>query len=77
MMLTFGKIPKIILTIVCFWLFYAFFGYELTVITGIGCILGQFWSKSDLTDRILFLSVKSGFVVEKIFGQKSSFFLNF
>lgn len=46
MMLTFGKIPKIVLTVVCFWLFYAFFGYEITVITGIGCILGNFWSNS-------------------------------
>jgi len=36
-----------VLTIVCFWLFYAFFGYEIAVVTGIACILGQFWSKSE------------------------------
>ena len=37
-----------ILTIVVFWVFYAFFGFEITVITLLAAILGNFWSNSDI-----------------------------
>ena len=47
MLFTFGKIWKFLLTLVAFWLFYAFFGYEIAVITALGCILGSFWATSN------------------------------
>jgi len=42
MVLTFGKIWKFLLILITFWLFYAFFGYEVAVITALGCNLGFF-----------------------------------
>ncbi len=47
MLFTFNKFWKFLLTLVSFWLFYAFFGYEITIVTGIACILGSFWSNSE------------------------------
>jgi len=39
---------KSLLTIVIFWVFYALFGFEVTVVTLLAGILGSFWSKSDI-----------------------------
>ena len=47
MMLTITKFWKSLLTIVVFWVFYAFFGFEITVITLLATILSNFWSNSD------------------------------
>jgi|TARA_R100001594_G_scaffold52988_1_gene86628 hypothetical protein len=47
MMITIAKFWKSLLTIVAFWVFYALFGFEMTVITLLAAILGNFWSNSD------------------------------
>lgn len=39
---------KSLLTIIAFWIFYAFFGFEVTVVTLLAGILGCFWQKSDI-----------------------------
>lgn len=39
---------KSLVTIVFFWVFYAFFGFEATTITLLAAILGCFWQKSDI-----------------------------
>jgi len=38
---------KLMLTVVVFWLFYGFFGFEITVITLLSAILGCFWKNTD------------------------------
>jgi len=48
MVITITKFWKILLTIVGFWVFYAFFGFEVTVVTLLAAILGNFWSSSDI-----------------------------
>ena len=48
MMIEITKFWKSLLTIVVFWVFYAFFGFEVTVITLLAGILGNFWSSSDI-----------------------------
>ena len=48
MILTITKFCKSLLTIATFWVFYALFGFEMTVITILAAILGNFWSNSDI-----------------------------
>ena len=48
MMITITKSWKILLTIITFWVFYAFFGFEVTSVTVLAAILGNFWVNSDL-----------------------------
>ena len=48
MVITITKFWKILLTIIVFWVFYAFFGFEVTSITVLAAILGNFWVNSDL-----------------------------
>jgi len=48
MMITITKSWKILLTIIAFWIFYAFFGFEVTSVTVLAAILGNFWVNSDL-----------------------------
>jgi len=47
MRLEITKFWKILCTIIGFWLFYAFFGFEIVVITLLSAILGNFWSNSE------------------------------
>ena len=48
MTVTITKFWKSLLTIVLFWVFYAFFGFEVTVVTLLAGILGNFWGNSDI-----------------------------
>jgi hypothetical protein len=48
MMMQITKTWKSLLTIVFFWVFYALFGFEVTVVTLIAAILGNFWQSSDI-----------------------------
>ena len=48
MTITITKFWKSLLTIVLFWVFYAFFGFEVTVITLLAGILGNFLGNSDI-----------------------------
>jgi len=48
MMIEITKFWKSLLTIVIFWVFYAFFGFEVAVVTLLAGILGNFWSSSDI-----------------------------
>jgi hypothetical protein len=46
MMLQITNFWKSLLTVVIFWVFYAFFGFEITVVTLLAAILGRFWQSS-------------------------------
>jgi hypothetical protein len=47
MIIEITKFWKMLATIVVFWLFYAFFGFEITTVTLLSAILANFWSNSD------------------------------
>ena len=46
MVVTITRFWKSLLTIVVFWVFYAFFGFEVTVVTLLAGLLGNFLSNS-------------------------------
>jgi len=48
MVFTLSKIWKLMLTIVFFWVFYTIVGFEITTITILAAILGNFWSNSNI-----------------------------
>jgi hypothetical protein len=48
MMMQITRFWKSLLTIVFFWVFYALFGFEVTVVTLLAAILGNFWQNSNV-----------------------------
>tara|TARA_A100000172_G_scaffold81156_1_gene73417 strand:- start:2203 stop:2355 length:153 start_codon:yes stop_codon:yes gene_type:complete len=48
MILQITKFSKTLLTILIFWVFYAAFGFEITVVTLMAAILGNFWQNTGL-----------------------------
>jgi len=48
MIMQITKIWKSLLTIVFFWVFYAIFGFEITAVTLLSAILGNFWQNNNI-----------------------------